>query len=115
MLKGESLIERLILCVLLFVAYFRKTKLSICISPQEGSIEQCLEVDVHEVEVNDEFDVTGCFSGVAVRGYMGQDGTQTKCVVAVKTTISICFHHCYHKPSLKCVLHTKLIDLHELT
>lgn len=51
----------------------------ICSDPQEGSIVQCLDMAVHEVEAFDGFDVTVCSSGVAVWGYMGQDGTQMCC------------------------------------
>lgn len=51
--------------------------MSICSDPQEGSIVQCLEMALREVEAFDGLDVTGCSSGVAVCGYVGQDGTQS--------------------------------------
>lgn len=40
--------------------------MSICSDPQEGSIIQCLGMDVDEVEAGDEFAVTGCPAGVTV-------------------------------------------------
>lgn len=60
--KKESLYN------LLFVVYFRKTKLSICPEPQEGSVAQCLESALHEVGADDECWLmsNGSSSGVAV-------------------------------------------------
>lgn len=54
MLKGE--IRSSVLCILLFVVYFRQTKMSICSDPQEGSIVQCFDMAIHEEKADHEFD-----------------------------------------------------------
>lgn len=56
MLKGE--IRSFVLCILLFVVYFRQTKMSICSDPQEGSIVQCLDMAIHEEKADHEVDIT---------------------------------------------------------
>lgn len=82
----------LIWCISLFVVYFRRTKLSVCCDPQEGSVAQCVEMAGHEEEAGDEFDVIrmshwcGCVGLCGARWHIKPDH-----VVVVKKSSFICF------------------------